>query len=71
MDGRRRVSNGQTEMEVEKALNEILPSHCHNDCEHPQPFKSDDGREWCGKCWCKYHVAVEMIPCTPETCKND
>lgn len=29
-----------------------------------------DDKEYCGRCWFKFGEAVEMIPCTPETCDD-
>lgn len=46
-------------------------SHCPEGCDKPQPFRLDDGRELCGRCWVLFKVQSIMIPCTPETCPED
>lgn len=43
-------------------------SHCPNDCEHPQSFKTEDEKEYCGCCYFMGNELREMIPCVPETC---
>lgn len=47
--------------------------HCPLDCgEHPQPFKGDDGKMYCGRCWFMYNKRLtECVLCTPATCKDD
>lgn len=45
--------------------------HCPLDCEHPQPFKGDDGRVYCGRCRFVHERLTECILCTPATCKDD
>ena len=47
----------------------IEHGHCPNDCEHPQPFTLEDGKEYCGACYFHYNGQLsEMLPCTPDTC---
>lgn len=45
-------------------------AHCPMECEHPQPFVDAVGRLLCGRCVHIEDRETEMIPCTPETCKE-
>lgn len=44
--------------------------HCADECEHPQPFRLDDGVLYCGKCWYVHGVMTPMVLCTPQTCPD-
>ena len=47
-------------------------AHCPDGCEKPQPFDFDGcGRLVCGRCWFRFGEVVEVVPCTPEICKED
>jgi hypothetical protein len=46
-------------------------AHCPEDCEHPQPFLTSDGRLLCGRCWVMEQRVSEMIPCTPDACETE
>jgi hypothetical protein len=46
----------------------IEHTHCPYDHEHPQPFKGEDGKEYCGACWHRDKRLVEMVPCTDDIC---
>jgi len=52
-------------------------SHCPLGCNHPQPVTADEnlqlragailGHEYCSRCWVRYGLLSEMVPCTPIT----
>lgn len=51
-------------------------AHCPDNCEHPQPFiqhgkAGHKNKMYCGRCYHKYNEMNEMIPCTPEVCKEN
>jgi hypothetical protein len=45
-------------------------AHCPDGCEHPQPVMLVDGRLVCGRCLFKCSEVTEMVPCSPEVCKE-
>lgn len=40
---------------------------CDEVNDHPQPYKTDDDRWFCGACWFKTGQAIEMKTRTEET----
>jgi hypothetical protein len=45
-------------------------AHCPRGCPKPQPQLLADGRMICGRCAAYAKEAVEVVPCTPETCED-
>ncbi len=48
----------------------VTHAHCPEECEHPQPFFTDDGQFVCGVCAIMHKKLSPMVPCTPDTCKE-
>ena len=48
----------------------VTHAHCPEECEHPQPFFTDDGRFVCGVCAIMHKKLSPIVPCTPATCKE-
>jgi hypothetical protein len=61
-----------TILEWHKAHN-CSHAHCPDGCDtgsKSQPFLAGD-KLYCGRCYFVAGLVVEMIPCTPEVCRDE